>query len=82
MERTLIIVKPDGVQRGLTGEIIRRFEQRAAARVEILVDVSASMRFGIGSSHYELALELVSAMARAASTSIKASFRPPMRAAR
>ena len=28
MERTLIIVKPDAVQRGLTGEIIRRFEQR------------------------------------------------------
>jgi nucleoside-diphosphate kinase len=28
MERTLVIVKPDGVQRGLTGEIIRRFERR------------------------------------------------------
>ena len=28
MERTLIIVKPDGVQRGLTGEIISRFERR------------------------------------------------------
>lgn len=28
MERTLIIVKPDAVQRGLTGEIIRRFERR------------------------------------------------------
>lgn len=28
MEHTLIIVKPDGVQRGLTGEIIRRFEAR------------------------------------------------------
>jgi nucleoside-diphosphate kinase len=28
VERTLIIVKPDGVQRGLTGEIIKRFEQR------------------------------------------------------
>ncbi|HBY98168.1 MAG TPA: nucleoside-diphosphate kinase [Chloroflexi bacterium] len=28
MERTLIIVKPDGVQRGLTGEIINRFERR------------------------------------------------------
>lgn len=28
MERTLIIVKPDGVQRALTGEIIKRFEQR------------------------------------------------------
>jgi nucleoside-diphosphate kinase len=28
VERTLIIVKPDGVQRGLIGEIIRRFEAR------------------------------------------------------
>ena len=28
MERTLIIVKPDAVQRGLTGEIIHRFERR------------------------------------------------------
>lgn len=28
MERTLIIVKPDAMQRGLTGEIIRRFEAR------------------------------------------------------
>ncbi len=28
MERTLIIIKPDAVQRGLTGEIIKRFELR------------------------------------------------------
>jgi nucleoside-diphosphate kinase len=28
VERILIIIKPDGVQRGLAGEIIRRFEQR------------------------------------------------------
>jgi nucleoside-diphosphate kinase len=28
LEQTLIIIKPDGVQRGLTGEIIKRFEQR------------------------------------------------------
>jgi nucleoside-diphosphate kinase len=28
MERTLILVKPDGVQRGLIGPIIGRFEQR------------------------------------------------------
>ena len=28
MERTLILVKPDGVQRGLMGEIIARFERR------------------------------------------------------
>lgn len=28
MEQTLILVKPDGVQRGLVGQIIGRFEQR------------------------------------------------------
>src|ERR1700737_2335893 len=27
-ERTLVLVKPDGVQRGLIGEIIQRFERR------------------------------------------------------
>lgn len=28
MERTLILIKPDGIQRGLAGEIIKRFEQK------------------------------------------------------
>lgn len=28
MERTLVLVKPDGVQRGLIGEIIGRFERK------------------------------------------------------
>ena len=28
MERTLVIVKPDGVQRGLVGEIVQRFEKK------------------------------------------------------
>lgn len=28
MERTLVLVKPDGVAKGLTGEIISRFERR------------------------------------------------------
>lgn len=28
MERTFIMVKPDGVQRGLIGEIVNRFEQK------------------------------------------------------
>ncbi len=28
MERTLVLVKPDGVQRGLVGEIIARFEAK------------------------------------------------------
>lgn len=28
IEQTLVLIKPDGVQRGLTGEIMKRFEQR------------------------------------------------------
>ena len=28
MQRTLVLVKPDGVRRGLVGEVIRRFEAR------------------------------------------------------
>ena len=28
MERTLVLIKPDGVKRGLCGEIITRFERR------------------------------------------------------
>jgi nucleoside-diphosphate kinase len=35
MERTLVIVKPDGVQRGLVGEIIQRFEKRGMRIVAI-----------------------------------------------
>ena len=27
-ERTYIMIKPDGVQRGLVGEVIKRFESR------------------------------------------------------
>ena len=27
-ERTLVLIKPDGVKRGLIGELVRRFEQR------------------------------------------------------
>merc|ERR1712021_92707 len=32
-ERTFIAIKPDGVQRGLVGEIIKRFEQRGCKLV-------------------------------------------------
>lgn len=28
IEQTLVLIKPDGIQRGLIGEIIKRFEQR------------------------------------------------------
>ena len=37
MERTLVLVKPDGVRRGLVGEVIRRVEAKGftLARVEL-----------------------------------------------
>ncbi|HXF43913.1 MAG TPA: nucleoside-diphosphate kinase [Candidatus Paceibacterota bacterium] len=34
-ERTLVLIKPDGVQRGLIGEIIRRYEQTGLKLVAI-----------------------------------------------
>jgi nucleoside-diphosphate kinase len=37
MERTLIIVKPDGVQRGLIGEIISRLERRGLKFVALKI---------------------------------------------
>ncbi|GAA1109677.1 MULTISPECIES: nucleoside-diphosphate kinase [Nesterenkonia] len=40
-ERTLILVKPDGVARGLTGEILRRVEAKGY-RVTALQQLSAS----------------------------------------
>ena len=44
MERTLIIVKPDGVQRGLVGPILTRFEGRGLKLVGLkLMQVSAEL---------------------------------------
>jgi nucleoside-diphosphate kinase len=41
MERTFVMVKPDGVQRGLIGEIISRFERRGLKIVGLkMVQVS------------------------------------------
>lgn len=47
MERTLIIIKPDAVQRGLIGEIVTRFERRGlriAAMKLIHIDESLARR--------------------------------------
>jgi nucleoside-diphosphate kinase len=41
LERTLVLVKPDGVLRGLTGEIIARFE-RAGLRIAAIKMVQAT----------------------------------------
>lgn len=42
-ERTFIAIKPDGVQRGLVGEIIKRFEQKGFRLVGLkFIQVSGS----------------------------------------
>ena len=51
MERTLIILKPDAVQRGLTGDIIKRFEQRGLKIVAMkMVHVSREL----AETHYDV----------------------------
>lgn len=35
MERTLVLVKPDGIQRGLIGEVIKRFENKGLKLIGI-----------------------------------------------
>lgn len=51
MERTLIIVKPDGVQRGLTGSVLHRFERRGLKIVGLkMIQVSrelAEQHYGV-----------------------------------
>ena len=44
MERTLVLVKPDGVQRGLIGDILGRFERKGLKVVGLrLLDVQRAM---------------------------------------
>ncbi|MGZ6340134.1 MAG: nucleoside-diphosphate kinase [Candidatus Limnocylindrales bacterium] len=44
MERTLVLVKPDGVQRGLVGEILARFERKGLKVVGLrLLEVSREL---------------------------------------
>jgi len=49
VERTLVLVKPDGVERGLVGEIISRFERRglrlAAAQLRTLDRETAARHY-------------------------------------
>ena len=35
MERTLVLMKPDGIQRGLIGEVVKRFERKGLKLVGI-----------------------------------------------
>jgi nucleoside-diphosphate kinase len=59
MERTLVIIKPDGVQRGLIGEIISRLERRGLKVVAMkMMQISkelAAKHYGVhvGKPFYE-----------------------------
>ena len=59
MERTLVLVKPDGVERGLIGEIVGRFERRglrlAAAELRTLDRATAERHYAehVGKPFYE-----------------------------
>lgn len=49
MERTLVLVKPDGVQRGLIGEIITRFENRG---LRLIAAKFLKVSPGLAARHY------------------------------
>jgi len=59
VERTLVLVKPDGVERGLIGEIVGRFERRglrlAAAELRTLDRATAERHYAehAGKPFYE-----------------------------
>ncbi len=54
MEQTLVLVKPDGVQRGLIGEIVTRFERRGLKLVGMkLMQMSSEL----ASAHYTAHVE-------------------------
>ena len=49
-ERTFIMVKPDGVQRGLVGEIVSRFEKRGYKMCGMKMTAPGKEHF---ENHYE-----------------------------
>ena len=49
VERTLVLIKPDAVQRGLVGEILSRFERKGLT-IEVLV--SRTMDAELADAHY------------------------------
>ncbi len=49
VQRTLVIIKPDGVQRGLIGEIIKRLEQRGLRIVGLNI---GTIEEAVAKKHY------------------------------
>jgi nucleoside-diphosphate kinase len=50
IERTFVMVKPDGVQRGLVGEIINRFEKRGLKLVALKIVNASEAKLAV---HYK-----------------------------
>jgi len=50
VERTLVIIKPDAVERGLTGEILRRLEAKG---LRLLAAELRQMPVEVADQHYE-----------------------------
>jgi nucleoside-diphosphate kinase len=65
MERTLVLVKPDGVQRGLVGSVIQRFEDKglqiAGLKLMRVSDDLARQHYGehVGKSFFEGLLSFI-----------------------
>ena len=65
MERTLVLVKPDGVERGLVGEIVSRFERRglrlAAAQLRTLDRETAARHYTehLGKPFYDSLVDFI-----------------------
>ncbi|MDZ4247529.1 MAG: nucleoside-diphosphate kinase [Dehalococcoidia bacterium] len=51
MERTLVLIKPDGIQRGLTGEIISRLERTG---LKIIAMKMIQMDESLAKRHYSI----------------------------
>ncbi len=51
MERTLVLVKPDGVQRGLIGEVISRLERRG---LRLVAAKFISVSLELAETHYAI----------------------------
>ena len=57
MEQTLVLIKPDGVKRGLVGEIISRFEKAGlkmiAAKLVVVKPEMATKHYGYNDEWFE-----------------------------
>ena len=49
MERTFVMIKPDGVQKGVVGECIRRYEARGLKLVDLRME---RLDTGLAEKHY------------------------------